>query len=1028
MTSGYRKLTTVCLAAMLAVGLAACGGGGGTTATPEPPPPDPIEVERKAISDAIAAAGAAAGMVTDASTDAEVMAADAAIAAAMAAINGATHISAGEAATSRASLATVSSRLEAAKSSRTMAMSLASQREAISDAIAAATTAVGAVMDDSADAVVTAAEQAIAAASAAIAAAGDILASEAATERAKVTALQSDLATAKESRQMAMDAADDERQRMEREQRQKTALMTAAGNIDTSDLMTPEAIAAANMAIAALEEALAAATDVSDADKAMYEGRVTAAKDAVAEARSALARAADHDAQTMALDRAVAALQAIDLGNLSTQGNIDAAEAAIAVLEEALAAATELSDVEKSAAMAVLATADRTVMAAQGRVDRAVQMQALSDAVDGLEAIDLTDLMTQAQIDAADEAIVALDLALAAATDLTDAEKLNATVDVTVAKRRVATAKETLATNIEGQREAIMDAVAALNETDLEDLSDQEKIDAAQDAVDALKMALDGATHLTDAAKAMYQTQLDEATETVRVAQTGMDLDERVMAQRTAITDAVTAARAAVGMVDDDATDAQVTAADDAIAALKAAIDGAADLPEGDTDVASAQGTLTTLEGQLTSAKDSRQMALDAKDRAGDAAMIATALKLYNGISAPTGDAAAPAAEDRAAAYNNDATAILVSIGDDTTVPAAPATGLYTLSEDKKATVAALHGWEGKKYADPAGGVMVEAVVYSNVGDPTMGAKFNSGTGDGNVGFDLDGTSGETPVLSTLTGYEERVDSPSFDQSAGIKEFELPTNTVRVMLSGSYYGVSGTYYCTPAADSTCASQKATDGFALGSTLDATNAFTAGGWTFKPTNPEARVTEVADAHYASYGWWIRKSADDKTYTASVFVDEKGTVDDAAGLDTLRGTATYMGGAAGKYALSSSTGGTNDAGHFTARATLEAEFDGTPTITGTIDEFTGADGMSRDWSVELKEAVVAATGAITRIGTDQTNNDTVWTIGEDAAVASGEWSGALRDNGDDGVPKVATGTFYSMYGADGKMVGAFGVNKQ
>ena len=80
----------------------------------------------------------------------------------------------------------------------------------------------------------------------------------------------------------------------------------------------------------------------------------------------------------------------------------------------------------------------------------------------------------------------------------------------------------------------------------------------------------------------------------------------------------------------------------------------------------------------------------------------------------------------------------------------------------------------------------------------------------------------------------------------------------------------------------------------------------------------------DGDYASYGWWIHKAANDGAFTASAFVDEKGTVAPATGLNALNGMATYMGGAAGKYALASSTGGTNDAGHFTARATLEADF--------------------------------------------------------------------------------------------------------
>ena len=240
------------------------------------------------------------------------------------------------------------------------------------------------------------------------------------------------------------------------------------------------------------------------------------------------------------------------------------------------------------------------------------------------------------------------------------------------------------------------------------------------------------------------------------------------------------------------------------------------------------------------------------------------------------------------------------------------------------------------------------------------------------------------------------------------------------MIPGSYHGVSGNYYCTPTnADTKCSSTVAESGFTL-----------AGGtWTFKPTSATAKVMSVADTVYASYGWWLHMSEDGATYTASAFATARGTVTAAAGITALRGTATYMGGAAGKYALSSSTGGTNDAGHFTAKATLEADFNA-DTISGTIDSFMGADGQSRNWSVELMTSAIADAGAITGTAADAAagNQMTKWTIDGTAGDAGGQWSGTLYDNGDDGVPKVGTGTFDSVYGSEGRMVGAFGVNKQ
>ena len=459
--------------------------------------------------------------------------------------------------------------------------------------------------------------------------------------------------------------------------------------------------------------------------------------------------------------------------------------------------------------------------------------------------------------------------------------------------------------------------------------------------------------------------------------------------------------------------------------------------------------------GDLIDERDDLQQRIDtAKEEAEAEEMrvaAATAAKLYSGIYTPAADATGTAVGQVFAAYNDtDApeagtladTLIMVTTGDDS------AANTRALAQDKKAMVYDNHGWEGKRYArtSPASEGMYEAIVYSNVEEPEMGRKFGHaepGTGDGrDFEYDLnaDGALIETEadgVGGTGDAFVAgRVDSPSFDQSAGIKEFDLPTNTVAVMIAGSYHGVDGTYSCTPAADNTCATQVAALGFTLGQTLDDTNAFTAGGgeWTFTPGNSNAQVSDAVDTAYASYGWWLHKTENDLTYTASAFVDVKGTVPDAVALDNLNGTATYVGGAAGKYALTSRTGGTNDAGHFTARATLEADFTNNTdaaAISGTIDMFMGADGMSRDWSVELNGSDIGDTGGIGNAGDGTDPVMTVWTIGGTAGAEDGNWTGALRNNGDDGVPQVATGTFLSTYGTDGgegRMIGAFGANRE
>ena len=223
---------------------------------------------------------------------------------------------------------------------------------------------------------------------------------------------------------------------------------------------------------------------------------------------------------------------------------------------------------------------------------------------------------------------------------------------------------------------------------------------------------------------------------------------------------------------------------------------------------------------------NAKAMADDLAEKIADAemeanmAMAATAAKLYAGISAPTGDVASPTATDRAAAYNTEGTAILVSAGLPADAPAA-----VTLSEDKKTMVAANHGWAGKRYAGPDGGDMYEAMVYSNVGEPTMGKKFGSAaavTDDGDFQYQL--ADGSLAIDTSTEAVQMLVASSMFDHSAGTKEFEKGDNEIAKMIPGSYHGVSGTYSCTPSdANTNCSATVAADGFTL----------QGGAWTFKP---------------------------------------------------------------------------------------------------------------------------------------------------------------------------------------------------
>ncbi len=613
--------------------------------------------------------------------------------------------------------------------------------------------------------------------------------------------------------------------------------------------------------------------------------------------------------------------------------------------------------------------------------------------------------------------------------------------------------------------------------TNAEEQAAQKALEDAKAKRDEVAMAL--ADDMRDTETGMKVTAAETAAEGLEDARTAEDIadaEEAIAAAKRAIAEGddpdafmavIEAAEMAVARAKElNAIDAAIMAADtaadglvddsdaDAVAAAQALIDAAKALVAGnehltDAEETSYTGEIADLQRPVTLAKnrnddaakkeeDARKAAEDEKQRKANEAMAATAAKLYAGIGAPMGVVGTYATTDRIAGYagTNDSQ-IAVQIGTDPAATAATA----TLSEDKKTTVPDNHGWEGKRYTHSVTtgadkGDMYEAVVYSDVGAPTMGAKFSAqypGTeafvSDAGV-VTVDTTDPDTPA--------SRVAIDSFTLSAGTKTFPLPdpnpTDVAAISEAGSFHGVRGTYKCVPtSATDTCSATLATKGLTL----------TGGTWTFTPTDANARVTESADSDYSSYGWWLLRTKADGSLTAGAFVDDRNTAPTTDVSDLVAGSATYRGGAAGKYALSSATGGTNDAGHFTARATLEADFE-KDEVTGTIDRFM-ADGESKDWTVELKKSALFNNGTVigdpTRDGIDLTAapvaddvaQKTVWTIGGKAEAADGEWSGALKDTADTktdttGVPKVGTGTFYTEYGTAGRMVGAFGVKKQ
>ena len=209
----------------------------------------------------------------------------------------------------------------------------------------------------------------------------------------------------------------------------------------------------------------------------------------------------------------------------------------------------------------------------------------------------------------------------------------------------------------------------------------------------------------------------------------------------------------------------------------------------------------------------------------------------------------------------------------------------------------------------------------------------------------------------------------------------------------------------------------------------------GGWTFKPD--KNAMTSTPDNSYVAYGWWSRETA--TGVDVATFVIERGTSTEVSTTDSVTGTASYKGGAAGKYAINNPLGNGSEAGAFTAAATLTAKFGSATaegTISGMLTDFK-AGGMDKDWTVTLKGAGTESGAPILTGGfgdnsttTDVNESATVWTIGGTAADASGMWSGDFYEAGEGtgDAPMTAAGTFSSEYGNAGRMVGAFGATKK
>ena len=431
--------------------------------------------------------------------------------------------------------------------------------------------------------------------------------------------------------------------------------------------------------------------------------------------------------------------------------------------------------------------------------------------------------------------------------------------------------------------------------------------------------------------------------------------------------------------------------------------------------VSGLQQEVADLQKQIQDAADAEERA-EAEAEAKASAALGKAM--HAALTGPTADSDALAniTTFTAGTHGITTTGLLLPIAAGAgSLPDSNAGGDVTLKAG--ASVMPLGSWSGMDYAAAPMGtgddkyVADMARVYTNQGAPK--------TGD---------FADKHPNLSDSNLVHTLIMADAFVHQ-GTQRHPRPENNGDLIVPGTYDGAPGKYTCA-AANPTCSS-----------TNDGKGSPTAlVGWTFEPD--KGAMVSTPDADYLYYGWWVHKNDKGTPMAASAFAGRAGTdpgdstdgLDNAGNLAEITGNATYVGNAAGKFAIDNVLAGTGSGGHFTANAMLMAEFGtgGGKGVTGTIDNFMLNDTESVDWSVALMNAGLGAAGAIAAA-------TTVWSIDGNKAPASGTWSGTMYDEapGDpsatgpgDGsnIPTTVTGTFSSAFGSIGRMVGAFGANKQ
>ena len=649
--STRKKVIRACFAAVLAVGLAACGGG--SDEMPEPGP-TPIEMERGAVDGAIGAATAAIDGLTAMSSDADVAAAQMAIAAAQAALDGTTALPLTEARALQGRIAATRTALGAKQSEITGYRTHQSQHAAASSAVNAATTAVDALTAMSTDAELDAADSAVTAAASAIAAGTTLTDSE-------TTALNGVLTLARANLTNKRTLVADQRARNQRSTQYtlvSDAISAATMAVGSLTPMSSEAeVATVQSAVDYAQAALAAATVLPATDVFALQRQIDAARASLVTARMAIADYATHQGQLADANSAVKAAE-MAVGALtvtSEDAAVDAAVGAIAAAKAAVAAGTMLTDAEKTMLNGDISTAEGTLGTARMAInDYRTHMTQFSDANSAVEAAELaiaalTAMSTPAEVEAAQDALMEAERAVAAGTMLTATESAVLSGRIALARTNLATARTDISDQQmqDRQRAAATEAAEAAEGAvgGLTAMSSDADVMAAEGVIATARATLALTTALPANEILALKARIDAAEGNLGTTRMDIANYRTHGTQHRAAMDAVEKAQTAVDALTEMSEDADVMAAEGLIETAKAAVAAGTMLTADEMamlngDIETAEGALGTIRMDIANYRTHGTEYRAAMDAA------AEATRLVGGLTAMSSDADVMEAEE----------------------------------------------------------------------------------------------------------------------------------------------------------------------------------------------------------------------------------------------------------------------------------------------------------------------------------------------------------------------------------------------